>query len=117
MTAGTYDLEIEQGATWIEHFEWRDPDDVLVPLAGKEARLQIRAPISSSATLLDISTTEGSITLTDPGVIDIRVSAVTTAALEFNRAPWSLEVFDPLDPADVTRLLRGTATLTKEVTR
>ena len=117
MAAGTYDFTIEQGATLSKRLEWRDGSNVLVPLTGLEARMQLRSKIDSTDVILELSSIAGTIVLEDPGVIRLYVGADVTDELDFKTAVYDLEIYDPLDAEVVTRLLKGTITLSKEVTR
>lgn len=122
--AGKHDITIEQGATFQKFFTWRIDNGVLPPtgpivdLTGCTARMHIRETVSSNQVLLELSTTNGMITLLSgsvPDHIKIELSAVTTAALTFTSAVYDLEIVTP--SGFVTRLLKGNITVDPEVTR
>lgn len=123
MTAGTYPIVIEQGATFALRLTLRDALDVLVPLpSGTRARMHIRQKVSSVEPLWTLTTedTRGpgggpSITLTTPGVIDLYISDENTALFSWKSGVYDLEVAW-LD-GTVTRVLKGTVTNDPEVTR
>jgi hypothetical protein len=118
MAAGPWSFTIEQGATFARTLTWRDSLGVLVPLAGLRARMQIRPKPESPLVLLELTTENGRIALTDPGVITLSISAADTAALAFKTAHYDLEIVDPTAvPEHVDRLVQGTVTLSQEVTR
>jgi hypothetical protein len=118
MAAGTLDLTIEQGATFDRTLTWRDAEGVLVPLTNLTARMHIRTKVTDATELLELTTENDRITLTDPGVIDLHIDADDTALLTFKTAVYDLEIVDPSTvPETVTRLVKGTVTLSPEVTR
>jgi len=87
-----------------------------VNLTGYTARLQIRETVEATDTLLSLTTENGGITLGGTaGTITLLASATATAALDFVNAVYDLEVIS--GSGVVTRLLHGTVTLSKEVTR
>ncbi len=117
MAAGTYNFTIEQGARFSKRIEWKDAADDLVPLTGLAARMHLRPKVDSATVLLEMTTDNGRITLTDPGIIEWALGADVTADLDFSSAVYDLEIYDPLDDTVVDRLLEGKVTLKKEVTR
>lgn len=118
MTAGHLDLVMEQGATFDRTLTWTDSNDVLVPLTGLTARMMIRAKVLDTDPLLTLTTENGRIVLTDPGSIRLLVSADDMAALDFKTGVYDLEIVDAgATPDRVTRLLQGTISLSREVTR
>lgn len=85
-------------------------------LTGYEARMQARVDVSDTATVLDLSSADGDITIVGAGgVVRVVVPAEVTAALEFDQARYSVEIVSPT--GEVTTILDGTLTLTREVTR
>ena len=114
MPAAQLDLIIEQGATLDLLFTWRNAAGVLVDLTGYSAAMKLRRTADSSDVLASwVSGTE--ITLgAIAGTIRLLVTAVETAALDFIRCVFDLEV---MSGATVIRLLEGFITLSKEVTR
>ena len=97
--AGQWSFRIDQGATFQRRLTWADANGVPVPL-------------------LDLTTANGRITLTSPGVIDLLVAAADTAVLSFASCVHDLAVTDPAQtPPVVTRLLEGVAWLSPGVSR
>lgn len=117
MGAGQYNFSIEQGATFDRRITWKDDQDKPITLEGYSARMQIRLTHSSSEKLISLSSAPGGgITLGgSAGTIDILISALATALLDFDMAVYDLELIS--SGGEVTRLLEGTVTLSKEVTR
>ena len=116
-SAGTWDFTIEQGVDFIRIVQYCDADTNGVDITSWTIRMQLRKRKSDSSTLLDISTTEGSITFTDAtnGYFKIHITAATTAALDFSSAYYDLELVDTVSV--VRRILQGKVKLSKEVTR
>jgi hypothetical protein len=116
MAAGRLNLFIEQGSTFTYTLTLNDESGVAVDLEGYTARMQMRRTVQSSDVLLELTTANGRIVLTPAtGSITLEVDAVTTAALSFPSAVYDLEIES--EGGQVTRLLQGGVTLSKEVTR
>ncbi len=116
MSAGRYNIKIEQGATFRFDITYRDSLSQPVNLTGMTARMQIRPIPSSSTILVNATVANGRIALTPlTGRIVVTLSATETAALDFTTARYDLEL-EALD-GTVTRLIEGTVTLSPEVTR
>lgn len=116
MPAATYDLYIEQGATFVKQITWKDSSGTPVDLSGYTARMQFRSSVNSDTILFSATTTNGKITLGGAaGTIDIEIDATDTTAFAFVSAVYDLE----LESASgfVTRLLEGGVEVSKEVTR
>jgi hypothetical protein len=116
MAAGTYNITIEQGATFTLPLTYKDADDDPVPLTDALARMQIRQKVTSTDTIVDLdSDTLGGITISDPGGITVVISDEVTAAITIKTGVYDLEI-EWVD-GTVTRLLQGTVTVSPEVTR
>jgi hypothetical protein len=84
-------------------------------LAGLTARMQIRAKVTSTDDLLELTTENGMIIINDVNkTITITIPAVTTELLTFKSAVYSLELVDGLV---VTPFIYGNITLDTEITR
>jgi hypothetical protein len=115
--AGKLDLTIEQGVTWVREIIWKDSSRVPIDVSGYSAAMQIRNPLDDTIPLLSI-TNIGAINVgTTDGKFVITLTAVTTAALDFDTAVYDLKVISPAPANTVTRLIEGTVTLDKAVTR
>lgn len=111
-------LTIEQGATFERLIAYKTgTPPVPVDLTGYTARMQVRATIDAPDVLLELSTINARITLPDPaqGQLLLEVSATDTAAITWTGGVYDLELTSPA--GKVTRLLRGTVTVSPEVTR
>lgn len=119
MPAAKLNLSIEQGATWRYALMAKQGTGVSAPaldLTGFTARMQLRGELQDATALLELSTANGRITLTPlAGRIDLVLTAVETAALNFDTAVYDLELVNA--SGEVTRLVKGNVTLTLEVTR
>lgn len=108
-----YDLTIYQGATFIENFVWKTPGGP-VNMTGATARMQVRRSVSSPEALLSLTTENGRITLGAAGQITLNLNAVETAAINWKRGVYDIEVaFD----GSVRRLVFGAIAVSQEVTR
>lgn len=116
MAAATFDFDIEQGATLIRPFRWRDGEGTPIDMTGCKARMQCRPTVSSGNVLLQLTTENGGIEL-DPtdGLITLTFTAEMTAAITWKKAKYDLEIV----AADgvVVRLLQGVIHVSREVTR
>lgn len=87
----------------------------IVDLTGYTARMQIRLNKSASATIIELTTENGRIVIDGTnGLITATLVSSDTAALDFNRGVYDLEI---ITGSTVERLLEGNVTLSKEVTR
>jgi hypothetical protein len=115
MAATTYDILIEQGATFSQLVTYKD-NGVAVNLTGYTARMQVRATLESASTLVELTTANSRIALGGTaGTITLTISATDTAALTSGRGVYDLELVS--GSGIVTRLLQGVATISRNVTR
>lgn len=112
MSAGKYNLTIEQGADFALSFTLEE-DGSAKDLSGYSARAQMRTKKSSTTVAVTFTCT---ITDSDAGKLKMALTNTQTAALSPGIYYYDLELFTASD-ANVTRLLEGTATVTAEVTR
>lgn len=118
MPAAKLNLIIEQGTTWKHSLMLKAGGNTApaVNLLGFAARMHIRAELADTATLAELTTDNGRITITPAtGQIDLTLSAADTAALGFERAVYDLELVSAT--GEVTRILQGFVNLSLEVTR
>ena len=111
MGAARYSIRIEQGATWRTVLTLTDTD-----LTGYTARMQVRASTQATAVLLELTTEDGRITIDGPvGKITLVITDDDTTGLAWCTGVYDLEITSP--GGETTRLLRGRATVSPEVTR
>lgn len=114
--AATYNMTIDQGTTVSVQFAYRTAANAVIDLTGYTARMQARPTISSAVTVMDATTANGQLTVTGAtGIVTLGLTAAQSAALDFDRAYYDLEIVD--SAGVVTRLVQGTVTLSREVTR
>lgn len=114
MSAGIYNITIEEGATFQKQITYKDANGNVIDLTDvTDARAQMRPTIASgSSTAFTVAVDADPTT----GIIHWSMSATTTAGLS---AP-STQYYDlEIEFADgtVRRLLQGTVTVDPEVTR
>lgn len=129
MSAGIYNITIEQGADWRLYFVWKDVLGEPRNLTGWSARMQIRDNYGAKTPLLDLSSANGSITIGDEsGTVSIVVSSELTQSVKVKPIDliwqdgkegvsfvYDLEMIDP--EGVVKRLLQGAVFFVPEVTR
>lgn len=123
MTAGVYNMLIEQGATFTQEFLWQNgtpgcPPTNLTPvdLTDYSAIMQIRATINSPVVLYEASTLIGNIVLGGVlGTITLTITATETAAFDWTRGVYNLNLES--SGGIVTRLVQGAVAVSPEVTR
>lgn len=114
--AQTYDITIDQGATFSFAFTWKDANGDRVDLTGYSAKMQIREYYSSSTPVLELSTTDGSITLGGTsGVVTVTASDEATRDIAIDSGVYDIELYSPL--GTTKRLIQGKVTISPEVTR
>lgn len=123
MLAGAYNFTIEQGATFTRliEIEYPDPDDltVFVPfdLTGYSASMQIRRTIDSPTPQITLTDSNGRIEIQSASVanaIRLTLSPEETALVETDGV-YDIEIED--NSGVVSRILKGTVTLSRQVTR
>jgi hypothetical protein len=133
MAAGKYNFTIEQGTTVDFAINYKDSESNPIDISGYQARMQVRpekgssilyltlsSSLDSTYTGLNLSGSGGSSASTPPssGSIGVYISAVSSSILNFEKAFYDLElVYGSGNTATVTRVLEGTITLNKEVTK
>ena len=116
MAAATHDFIIEQGVTTSKAFIWKDSAGDVIDLTGYSARMQIRESLASNSTLLSATNANGQLVIAAAdGKVTLTLTATETAALTFTSGLYDLELVS--SGGTVTRLVQGTVTLSKEITR
>lgn len=113
MPAAKLNLLVEQGATFKKRLTWRDKNRRPVPLVGYTARMQIRPTVASTEVIYELTSANGRIVLTSPGVIELNISDADTSTLK--AGVYDLELVSPT--GQVIRLIEGKVTVSPEVTR
>ena len=113
------DICLFQGATFDQtlFYETGNPP-VAVDLSGYTAKMHIRSKPESKAVILELSTSNGRITLnygSSNGAIRLFISAADTAQLSVcDKAVYDIELYNG---AVTTRILQGNVIISPEVTR
>lgn len=120
MSAGVYDLEIEQGATKLIEVKYQDSAGQPVSLVGYQGRGQIRNHSRDAAPVAEFI-----VEITDPpaGVVRITLPATAIVGILFPgqthrekfRAAYDVELFHA--DGTVIRLLNGSCYISPEVTK
>ena len=135
MAAGKYNFVIEQGSTLDFEIAYTDSGSNKIDLTDYRGRMQIRDKFpgvdnaNNSTLIITLSSSlendgtglnfSGSNSANPPtsGTIGVFISAVSSSELNFSKAVYDLEIVSGSTYPIVTRLLQGTVTLDKEVTK
>lgn len=117
MAAGRYDITIEQGATFKRTLYWKDSADSPIDLTGYSARMRVKDKVGGT-TILNLTTSNGGIQLATPaaGRIDLLATAGQTEQIKQKKGVYDLELVSPSATPEVTRVVQGTVTISREVT-
>jgi len=116
MAAGRTDIYIEQGATFRQVFTWENSVGTPINLTGYTARMQIRSTIDAAVISATLTDANGGLTLGGAaGTISLYLSDTATTALTITSGVYDLELVAP--GGDVTRLVQGGVSVSREVTR
>lgn len=113
--AGEYDITIEQGSGFSLSLTYEAPEGSLVDFTGSTARMHIREKYSSPVILIELTTANGRIHLGDDGSIELGLTAPVTAALNFSKAVYDLEIVP--GTGQPYKIIKGKVFLKREVTR
>lgn len=114
MNVGRYNIVCPQGSTLYQKIVYKI-DNVVVNLTTYTARMQVREKHSSTAKQLELTTSNGGITLGGAlGTIIINATAIQTANLFAKEYVYDLEL---VSGTTVTRIMEGKFIVTPEVTR
>jgi hypothetical protein len=121
MAAGQYSFTIEQGATLVKQFTYKDTSGDVVNLDGYTASMQIRSSVDSDIKIADFNNIQlGSLRILPTtgsaatGTIELNIHATSSSLYTFDQAVYDLEIENA---GAVTRLLQGRIKLSKNVTR
>lgn len=115
ITPGQHNFTLYQGTTLRKTFTWT-ADNVPVNLTGYTGRSQFRATYQDPTPALNMTTLNGGIIINElAGEITMFASAEDTALLTADRYLYDLELIDSI--GDVSRLIYGTVTIVREITK
>ena len=107
----SYNLEINQGASFNLSLTARDENSNLLNLTSYSGRAKLKNRYSDTGSLVDFTT---SIDVPTSGVLSISLTAAQTAALPITKAIYDVEIYNI--SGTVMRLLNGHAEISPEVT-
>jgi hypothetical protein len=115
MSAATYNILAEQGATFALNLLYTDVAGDPIDLTGYTAEMMVRPKASSATVILVLSTVGTFIVLGGAaGTILLTVDAASMEDLPAGKYVYDLELYNG---AITTRLIEGTFTIKAEVTR
>lgn len=117
MSAGSYDITIEQGATFELHIVYTSGSPAVpVNLTGWSARMMVRLNYKApDPPLLSFTSAGGAITLGSAGQIDVvGLASLTDLVPAPKICVYDLEI---VNGTTVRRIIQGNATVTPQVTR
>ena len=112
MSAGVYDIVLDEGTKLEFELIYKDSGDVIIPLTGYSAEFKVKYKHTSS-TVKDWSayaTVTGA-----EGKITIEVPASVTSDIGFEEGVYNIDVINDSDPDDKARLLYGNIIVNREV--
>ena len=115
--AGKLNLKINQGETFRHGIFWKDAEEVAINITGFTARMHIRERLESATTLMELTTENGRIVIVNAveGEIRLYITAADSTLISWAAGVYDLEMVSP--SGEVTRLIEGKVTVSKEVTR
>lgn len=116
MSAGIYNFDIEQGIPFARIMNIKDAAGVALNLTGYSARMHIRPYVSSTEILISATTANNKLILTPlTGVLTLSLSEEDTKLLTYSKSVYDIELLDTAGAP--VRLLQGSITVSREVTR
>jgi len=118
MSAATYNIKIEQGATFKLYILWKAKEpQTPIDLTGFKARMQVRRNYASTEPWMTLTSDDGEILLGGvEGTVEVTGSAAKTSLVPNRDGVYDIELYRPLD-GFVRRLLQGEVVVSPEVTR
>ena len=112
MSAGTYNLVIDQGSDFALDLVIKQSGTAL-NLANYSGRAQLRTSVSASSASASFSVT---VTNAANGALKMQLPAATSSGISAGQYVYDLEIFTANDSI-VKRIIQGDVTITPEVTR
>ena len=112
MAAATYNIEVDQGSDFSINIEVKEDDEVK-NLTGYSARSQARTSNEASSAAFSFTCT---IPTPANGKINMALPAATSSSVTAGQFVYDLEIYTASDAA-VSRLIEGTCTIDREITR
>jgi hypothetical protein len=128
LKAPSINIRFDKGKTLKPVFYYLSPTNTVIDLTDYTARMQVRLTSDTATTIWDLTTENsglaivvGTATLADGTTvanaqgIKLNVTATQTAAVDWEKAVFDIELIEPL--LDVLPFIKGTLTPSPEVTR
>ena len=119
MSAGKHNITIDQGATFSMRMTVKDNGSVMDLTSPQyAARGQLRLTKENSTAVNFVCQGSGGGALLSDGIIDVSLTAAATDDIAPGRYVYDIEIFTGTgNDGIVTRLLQGSAEVTREITR
>ena len=116
MSAGRYNFEIEEGATFTRTITYTDNANTAIDLAESTVRMQIRDNYGATNAVISLSTPSTGITLSsETGKFTVTMTATQTESLGIKQGVYDIEV--EYSNGTVERILEGRVKISKQVTQ
>lgn len=120
MTAGTYDLSVDQGADWFWTITWKVGSTARSSTpkntTGFTARMQVRAKYDSPTAVVSLNSVGSQgLTVSSNGIFSLHLTAAQTSNIPSGKYIYDVEAISPTGV--VTKLARGAFRVIPEVTR
>ena len=112
MSAGTYNLVIDQGSDFALDLVIKEGGSAL-NLANYSGRAQLRTSVTASSASASFTVT---VTNAANGALKMQLPAATSSGISAGQYVYDLEIYTSSDSI-VKRIMQGEATITPEVTR
>lgn len=119
MSAGNYDFECEQGATFKHTITYKDSNDAAIDLTGYSARMDVRyARSKNSDAVIQLNASNSRCVISDSinGKIKLIIASNDTDDLTPGEYWYDLEILSSATPPVVERVLEGKFIVDPEVT-
>ena len=114
MTAGKYDITVDQGASWAITLTLKHPNKLPVNLTGYTGIGMIKKSIDDATAIASFAV---SFPEPEEGKIVLSLDASQTSLFDFNWGVYDVKIMSPDTVSQVTRILQGKVILNKEVSR
>lgn len=115
MSAGKYNIKIEEGANFATTITWKE-DDTAIDITGYTGRMYIRKNGVDGAIILELTTENGRMVLGGvAGTIELSIDAADTVDLAFGSGVYDLELIN--GSGFVTRIIQGLVAYNRNVTQ
>ena len=112
MSAGTYNLVIDQGSDFALDLVIKEGGSALI-LANYSGRAQLRTSVDASSASATFTVT---VTNASNGALKMQLPAATSSGISAGQYVYDLEIYTSADSI-VKRIMQGDVTITPEVTR